>query len=122
MEPAEKQSLSGAQQRIDKWLFFARIMKSRSLAQALVAGGGVTVNGKSVLHSSSTVRPGDTLEVLLEHRDMRLVVRDCGTRRGPFEEARQLYQELSEEAEPRRLTPFEKAQRRLRPRSGSGGS
>ena len=110
---AEEQPQGGTQQRIDKWLFFARVMKSRSLAQALVAAGGVVVNKKAVLHSNQLVRPGDRMELCLEHRDLHLVVRACAARRGPFTEARLLYEEIASDVEPKRLTPFERAQRRV---------
>ncbi len=111
----EDRPQNGTQQRIDKWLFFTRLVKSRSLAQSLILAGGVSVNGRSVTQSSFVVRPGDSIELLLEHRDVCLVVRGCGTRRGPAEEARQLYEEIAAGAEPRQLTPFERAQRRPRP-------
>ncbi|MCJ8519902.1 ribosome-associated heat shock protein Hsp15 [Pseudorhizobium tarimense] len=112
---ADEQPQGGSQQRIDKWLFFARLIKSRSLAQALIAAGGVTANAKPVLHSSQLVRPGDRIELRLEHRDVDLVVRVCGSRRGPPNEARLLYEELPQNGEPKRLTLFERAQRSIRP-------
>ena len=98
-----------ARQRIDKWLFFARIAKSRTLAQEWVEAGHVSVNGEKVRRSSADVRVGDRLEVLAERRTYLLVVKDPGTRRGPYEEARQLYDDESPPLE--RLTPFEQAQR-----------
>lgn len=98
-----------ARQRIDKWLFFARVAKSRTLAQEWIEGGHVSVNGEKVRRSSAEVRPGDRLEVLAERRTYILVVRAPGTRRGPYEEARLLYDDQS--PPPERLTPFEQAQR-----------
>lgn len=98
-----------ARQRIDKWLFFTRIAKSRTLAQEWIEGGHVSVNGEKVRRSSAEVRPGDRLEVLAERRTHVLVVRAPGTRRGPYEEARLLYDD--ESPPPERLTPFEQAQR-----------
>ena len=98
-----------ARQRIDKWLFFTRIAKSRTLAQEWVEGGHVTVNGETVRRSSAEVRVGDRLEVLAERRTHVLVVKAPGTRRGPYEEARLLYED--ESPPPERLTPFEQAQR-----------
>ncbi|MCY1665568.1 RNA-binding S4 domain-containing protein [Rhizobium sp. SL86] len=100
-------------QRIDKWLFFSRLCKSRSLAQDLVEAGLVRVNGDLVTQPSRTVKPGDRLDLQLESRDRVVVVRDGGLRRGPYEEARRLYDDLSVD-EPPRLTPFERAQRRVR--------
>jgi Ribosome-associated heat shock protein implicated in the recycling of the 50S subunit (S4 paralog) len=106
----------GSPQRIDKWLFFTRMAKSRSIAQSLVAAGSVTVNGAVVRQSSLTVRPGDKVGIALERRDLLLVVRAGGARRGPFEEARLLYSDISESlGEQKVLTPFERAQRRPKP-------
>lgn len=98
-----------ARQRIDKWLFFARIAKSRTLAQEWIEGGHVSVNGEKLRRSSADIRPGDRLEVLVERRTFVLVVKGPGTRRGPYEEARLLYDDQS--PPPERLTPFEQAQR-----------
>jgi ribosome-associated heat shock protein Hsp15 len=98
-----------ARQRIDKWLFFARIAKSRTLAQEWVEGGHVAVNGEKVRRSSADVRVGDRLEVLAERRTYLLVVKAPGMRRGPYEEARLLYDD--ESPPPEHLTPFEQAQR-----------
>lgn len=98
-----------ARQRIDKWLFFARIAKSRTLAQEWIEGGHVSVNGEKVRRSSADVKIGDRLEVLAERRTYILVVKAPGDRRGPYEEARLLYDD--ESPPPERLTPFEQAQR-----------
>ncbi|EHS50788.1 RNA-binding S4 domain protein [Rhizobium sp. PDO1-076] len=91
----EKQPPSGSRQRIDKWLFFARVTKSRSLAQERVTGGRVRVNGQSVRQPSYQIKPGDRLEIAMPERDLILVVRLPGERRGPYEEARHLYEDLS---------------------------
>lgn len=101
-----------ARQRIDKWLFFTRMVKSRSLAQTLVEAGHVTVNGRKIHQPSHMVRAGDRVELTLERRDVILVVREGGSRRGPYEEARLLYEDLSPPPEERpRLSAFEVAQR-----------
>jgi ribosome-associated heat shock protein Hsp15 len=101
-------------QRIDKWLFFARMAKSRTLAQEWVEAGHVKVNGEKVRRSSADIRIGDRIEVTTRERDLVLVVKAPGERRGPFEEARHLYDDLS--PPPARHTPFEQAQRE----AGSG--
>lgn len=104
--------LVAGRQRIDKWLFFTRMVKSRSLAQALVEAGHVAVNGQKVRQPSHNVKPGDRVELTLEQRDVVLAVRLPGTRRGPYEEARQLYEDLSPPPGERpRLSAFEQAQR-----------
>jgi ribosome-associated heat shock protein Hsp15 len=108
----EKQPQPGTRQRIDKWLFFARMAKSRSIAQALINSNNVRVNGDLVSQSSFQVKPGDQVTLKLERRDLVLVVKTGGDRRGPFEEARLLYDDLTpprEEVE--KLTLFEQAQR-----------
>lgn len=99
-------------QRIDKWLFFTRMVKSRSLAQTLVEGGHVAVNGRKVHQSSHALKVGDRVELTLERRDVILIVREPGARRGPYEEARLLYEDLSPPPEERpALSAFEQAQR-----------
>ncbi|MGY5780077.1 RNA-binding S4 domain-containing protein [Rhizobium sp. LEGMi135b] len=108
----EKQPFSGSRQRIDKWLFFARMVKSRSLAQLYVQNGSVRVNGERVVQPSHGVKTGDRIELSLERRDVILIVRAPGERRGPFEEARLLYEDLTPPSdETKRLTPFEQALR-----------
>lgn len=71
----ERQVSSGSRQRIDKWLFFARMIKSRSLAQTYVLKGNVRINGERIIQPSHGVRPGDKIELSLERRDIVLVVR-----------------------------------------------
>ncbi|ARO32193.1 RNA-binding S4 domain-containing protein [Rhizobium sp. NXC14] len=108
----ETQPASGSRQRIDKWLFFTRVVKSRSLAQSHVQSGHVRINGERCSHPSQTVKPGDRVELTLERRDFILIVRLAGERRGPYEEARLLYDDQSlPPDETKRLTPFEQATR-----------
>ncbi|WP_112398122.1 RNA-binding S4 domain-containing protein [Rhizobium sp. WW22] len=108
----EKQPFSGSRQRIDKWLFFARMVKSRSLAQVYVQNGSVRVNGERVVQPSFGIKAGDRIELSLERRDIVLIVRSAGERRGPFEEARLLYEDLTPPPdETKRLTSFEQALR-----------
>lgn len=99
-------------QRIDKWLFFTRMVKSRSLAQGLLGSGHVKVNGTSIRQPSFQVKPGDRIEMALERRQIILVVKSGGERRGPFEEAKLLYEDLTPPQEKTdRLTALEQAQR-----------
>lgn len=108
----EKQPQTGSRQRIDKWLFFARMTKSRSLAQAHIQSGHVRINGERVAQPSQAVKPGDRIELSFERRNVVLIVRLPGTRRGPFEEARLLYDDLTPPpGETKRLTPYEQATR-----------
>jgi Ribosome-associated heat shock protein implicated in the recycling of the 50S subunit (S4 paralog) len=109
---AEKQSQPGSRQRIDKWLFFARMVKSRSLAQTFIASNNVRVNGDLVTQPSFLVKPGDRINLALGRRDLVLVVKLGGERRGPFEEARLLYDDLTPAPEEqKRLSLYEQAQR-----------
>jgi ribosome-associated heat shock protein Hsp15 len=82
-------------QRIDKWLFFARVVKSRSLAAKLVSGGGVRLNKGKIDQPSHNVKTGDVLTISLDRRILVYEVLAAGTRRGPADEARMLYQDLS---------------------------
>lgn len=91
----------GERQRLDKWLFFARIVKSRSLAAKLVQAGRVRINGEKTDNAAKAAKPGDVLTVTLEERVLVLRVVSAGTRRGPYEEARLLYEDLSTPAPPR---------------------
>jgi len=105
-------SPGGSRQRIDKWLFFTRMAKSRSIAQDLIRSNYVRVNGQLVSQPSGQVKAGDRVELTLERRDVVLMVKAGGERRGPFEEARLLYDDLSPPPEERaKLTAFEQAQR-----------
>jgi ribosome-associated heat shock protein Hsp15 len=87
--------------RIDKWLWFARFFKSRTLATKLCAGGKVRVNGESVSKSHQTVRPGDVL-TFPQGREIRVIqIIALGSRRGPAAEAQTLYEDLQPPSEKR---------------------
>lgn len=86
---------SADRQRIDKWLFFTRAVKSRSLAAKLVQAGRVRLNRDKIEQAAHAVKPGDVLTVRLERRVLVWRVVQPGTRRGPAEEARTLYEDLS---------------------------
>lgn len=81
--------------RIDKWLFHARIIKSRSLAATFVSSGHVLVNDDRITRPSRAVKPGDTLTVNRDQQINIYLVRSCGMRRGPAPEAQLLYQDNS---------------------------
>ena len=83
------------QQRLDRWLFFARIFKSRSLAQTAIEQGLVWIDGKTNVKCSDQIKPGDKLVVSLGNRHRWLTVLAPGTRRGPAPEAATLYTELN---------------------------
>ncbi|MER9850859.1 RNA-binding S4 domain-containing protein [Mesorhizobium sp. M0106] len=87
--------VTDARQRIDKWLFFSRAVKSRTLAAKLVVAGRVRINRDKAAQASDTVRPGDVLTITLERRIFVWKVLGTGVRRGPAEEARLLYEDMS---------------------------
>lgn len=92
--------MSGGGLRLDKWLFFARFCKSRSLAAELCAEGLVLLNGAAVAKPAHLVRPGDVVEVPVgspfgkRQRVMRVRVLALADRRGPAPTARELYEEI----------------------------
>jgi len=87
--------MAEGRQRIDKWLFFARIVKSRSLAAKLASAGRARINRDKATQPADQVKTGDVLTITLDRRILILKVLDPGTRRGPPEEARRLYEDLS---------------------------
>lgn len=80
--------------RLDKWLWYARFFRSRSMAARFVANGKIRVNREKTRKASRAVRPDDVLTFVLH--DKVWVIRVCapGMRRGPTVEARALYEEL----------------------------
>jgi ribosome-associated heat shock protein Hsp15 len=82
-------------QRIDKWLWHARMLRTRSLAARLVASGKVRCNGVRVAKASQLVAPGDVLTFALNERVRVLRIVALAERRGPFAEACALYEDLS---------------------------
>ena len=81
--------------RIDKWLWHARITKTRSLAARVVEGRHVRVNGQRIDDPAKTVKPDDVLTIALETGVRVLRVVALGDRRGPASEARLLYEDLA---------------------------
>jgi ribosome-associated heat shock protein Hsp15 len=87
--------VAGDRQRIDKWLWHARVAKTRSLVQKLIEAGHVRLNSGRVTASSQAVKAGDVLTVALEERVRVLKVREFSERRGSAPEAAHLYEDLS---------------------------
>ena len=92
--------MAGAEQRIDKWLFFARVAKSRSLAQKMTLAGAVRVNREKVVNAAKLVRPGDVLTISVGQGVRVLKILDPGVRRGPAPEAATLFEDLTPKPEP----------------------
>lgn len=83
--------------RLDKWLWHARLYKSRSLAAQAVLTGRMRLNGKPVAKPAQSLRPGDVLTFTQGQNVRVLRVIAPGTRRGPASEAQALYDDLSPE-------------------------
>ena len=81
--------------RIDKWLWYARQTKTRSLAQKLIASGKVRVNREKIVSAAKLVGTDDvvTLTLPLDIKILKIV--KCGVKRGPFSQAQLLYEDLS---------------------------
>jgi ribosome-associated heat shock protein Hsp15 len=87
-------------QRIDKWLWHARVVRTRSAAAALAVSGHVRVNGQRIDGASRAVRLGDVVTVALDRTVRVLKVAAFAERRGPAESARVLVEDLTPVVEP----------------------
>ena len=85
-------------QRIDRWLWHARVVRTRAAAADLAATGHVRVNGQRVAAASRAVHLGDVVTVSLSHGVRVLKVTGFAERRGPHPTAQALYQALHDEA------------------------
>ena len=81
-------------QRIDKFLWFARLAKSRSVAQAMAERGIMRLNGRRIDRAHSPVRVGDLITLAQGQRIRVVRVRNLPQRRGPASEAEACYEEL----------------------------
>ena len=84
--------------RLDKFLWFARIVKTRALAQSLAEGGRIRLGGRVVDRAHAPVRVGDVLSFAIHGKVRVLRVEALPARRGPPAEARGLYRDLGEPA------------------------
>ena len=82
-------------QRIDKWLWHARVVRTRSAAAALAAAGHVRVNGQRIDAASRAVRAGDVVTVALDRTVRIMKVMGFCDRRGGADAARVLYEDLA---------------------------
>lgn len=87
-------------QRIDKWLWYARVVKSRTLASQLVEAGHVRVNGTRITGAARPIGAGEVLTIALDRQVRVLRIVAIGERRGPFKEACRLFEDLSEPHRP----------------------
>lgn len=87
--------MAEGRQRLDRWLFFVRAVKSRTLAARFVEAGNVRVNREKVTAPAHPLKPGDVLTMTLDRRVLVYRVVAAGERRGPATEARTLYEDLT---------------------------
>jgi ribosome-associated heat shock protein Hsp15 len=85
--------------RLDKFLWFARIVKTRALAQQLAEGGRIRIAGRVVDRAHAPVRVGDVLSFAQRGAVRVLRIEALPARRGPPAEAQALYTELAEDRE-----------------------
>jgi ribosome-associated heat shock protein Hsp15 len=86
---------ASGRQRIDRWLWHARLVRTRSAAAALAAAGFVRINGIRIDAPGRMVRLGDVITVALDHAVRVLKVRGFAERRGSANCGQELYEELS---------------------------
>jgi ribosome-associated heat shock protein Hsp15 len=89
---------SAATQRVDRWLWHARIVKTRSLAASLVTSGYVRVNGRRAEQPSRMIKTGDVLTIALPSRVRVLKVAGILPRRADAAAARLLYEPMTSQA------------------------
>jgi ribosome-associated heat shock protein Hsp15 len=82
--------------RLDKFLWFARIVKTRSLAQSLAEQGRLRISGRVIDRAHAPVRAGDVLSFAVHGKVRVLRVETLPARRGPPAEARALYTEIED--------------------------
>lgn len=83
--------------RLDKFLWFARIVKTRGQAQQLAEEGRLRIGGRVIDRAHAPVRPGDVLSFALRGKVRVIRIDMLPVRRGPPAEARALYSEIGEE-------------------------
>jgi len=103
--------------RLDRWLWAARLFKTRAQASEAIAGGKVHVNGTRS-KAAKLVQIGDAVRVRKGPFEFQLTVRGMSERRGPPREASVLYEE---DADGRRVRERLAEQLRLAPSPGFSG-
>lgn len=86
----------GAALRLDKWLWFARLAKSRGAAQDLCESRRLRIDGRVIERASALVRAGSVLSFPRGDEVVVVRVEGLADRRGPYEEARHLYTDLTD--------------------------
>lgn len=78
-------------QRLDKWLWHARMARTRTQAAKLISDGYIRLHGQRIVDPAKNVRTDDILTLALPHRTMVIKVTGFSDRRGPASEAQKLY-------------------------------
>ncbi|MGF7149573.1 ribosome-associated heat shock protein Hsp15 [Sphingomonas zeicaulis] len=94
-DPAGPSGTAGPSQRLDRFLWFVRLVKTRSLAQAIAQEGRLRIDGRVVDRAHAPVRLGNVLTFALNGRVRVIRVEALPTRRGPAPEAGKCYADLS---------------------------
>jgi ribosome-associated heat shock protein Hsp15 len=92
-------------QRIDKWLWHARVVRTRTAAATLVTAGNIRLNGARIGASSQAVRPGDVVTIALDRAVRILKVTGFAERRGDADAARLLCEDLTPPPSPKTPDP-----------------
>ncbi len=88
----------GVRQRVDRWLWHARVTRTRTLAQKLLAGGGVRLNREKVTNAARLIGPGDVLTIAHQGRVRVLKVTGIVDRRLPAKALAAVYETVSDGA------------------------
>ena len=97
-------------ERLDRFLFFSRAVKSRTLAQKIIEAGAIRVNSEKTDRTDYKVGAGDVLTMSLHGRILVWRILDPGTRRGPASEAQGLYEDISPPMPPKaERSPYDAA-------------
>lgn len=92
--------------RLDRWLFFSRLVKSRSLAAKMIENGQVRVNSEKTHQPKRAIGPDDVLTIARPGGVKIVKLLACGTRRGPASEAQSLYEDLTPPPPPKDEAPL----------------
>jgi ribosome-associated heat shock protein Hsp15 len=87
--------MTESRQRIDKWLWHARVVRTRTAAAGLATAGNVRLNGERVTAASRPVKAGDVVTVALDRAVRIMKVTAFAERRGDADAARLLYEDLT---------------------------
>lgn len=94
---APSDAQSSQRLRVDKWLWYARVTKTRTLAQKLVSSGAVRIDSIRVTGPDYKIAPGMVLTMSVHERLRILKILELGTSRRPASEAALLYEDLTPE-------------------------